>query len=80
MGLYGVRCCEYLFGSKSIRVYQVLFVLVVIAGATMELDLVWSISETLNGLMAVPNLVAVLGLSGVVVAETKRHFAVKTRL
>ena len=54
--------------------------LVVIAGATMELDLVWSISDTLNGLMAIPNLVAVLGLSGIVVAETKRHFSVKTRL
>ena len=78
--LYGVRCCEYLLGSKSIKIYQFLFVLVVIAGATMELDLVWSISDTLNGLMAIPNLVAVLGLSGIVVAETKRHFSVKTRL
>ena len=78
--LYGVRCCEYLFGGRSIKVYQIIFVLVVILGATMELDLVWSISGTLNGLMAFPNLVAVLGLSGVVVAETKRHFGVKTRL
>ena len=78
--MYGVRCCEYLFGGRSIKVYQIIFVLVVILGATMELDLVWSISGTLNGLMAFPNLVAVLGLSGVVVAETKRHFGVKTRL
>lgn len=78
--LYGVRCFEYLFGGKAVALYKVLFVLVVVAGATMELDLVWSISDTLNGLMALPNLVAVLGLSGVVVAETKRHFSVKTRL
>ena len=78
--LYGIRCWEYLFGSKSVKIYQVIFVLVVVAGATMELDLVWSISDTLNGLMALPNLVAVLGLSGIVVAETKRHFSVKTRL
>lgn len=73
-GLYGSRCCEYIFGGKSIKVYQVIFVLIVVVGATMELDLAWSIADTLNGLMAIPNLVALLGLSGVVVKLTKDHF------
>ena len=74
-GLYGTRCCEFIFGSKSIKVYQILFVLVVVVGATMKLSLAWDIADTLNGLMAVPNLVGVLGLSGVVVKLTREHFA-----
>lgn len=72
--LYGTRCCEYLFGTKSIRTYQILFILVVVLGAVMDLSLVWEISDTLNGLMALPNLVGVIGLSGVVITLTKRHF------
>ncbi|MDY3014046.1 MAG: sodium:alanine symporter family protein [Evtepia sp.] len=75
--LYGTRCCEFLFGPKSIKPYQILFILVIIVGATMKLDLAWAIADTLNGLMALPNLVALIGLSGVVVRETKRHFAEK---
>lgn len=75
--LYGTRCCEFLFGPKSIKPYQILFILVIIVGATMKLDLAWSIADTLNGLMALPNLVALIGLSGVVVRETKRHFSEK---
>ena len=75
--LYGTRCCEFLFGPKSIKPYQILFILVIIVGATMKLDLAWSIADTLNGLMALPNLVALIGLSGVVVKETKRHFSEK---
>ncbi len=73
-GLYGTRCCEYVFGSKSIKPYQILFVLVVVVGATMEISLAWDISDTLNGLMAIPNLVALIGLSGVVVKLTGDHF------
>lgn len=72
--LYGARCCEFIFGSKSIKIYQTLFVFVVIIGATMELGLAWDIADTLNGLMAIPNLVGVIGLSGVVVKLTKDHF------
>ena len=71
--LYGSRCCEFLLGSKSVPVYQTLFVLVVVIGAFMELDLVWTIADTLNGFMALPNLVALLGLSGVVVHLTTTH-------
>ena len=73
--LYGTRCCEFLLGGKAAKVYQVLFVAVVIVGATLKLDLVWNIADTLNGFMAVPNLVALLGLSPVVIKLTKDHFA-----
>ena len=78
--LYGVRCWEYLFGSRAVRAYQIVFILVIVLGASMQLDLVWSISDTLNGLMAVPNLVALLGLSTVVGKLTREHFQTKTRL
>ena len=73
--LYGSRCCEFLFGAKSIKIYQIVFILVIFVGATMDLKLAWSIADTLNGLMALPNLIALVGLSGVVVRETKRHFS-----
>ena len=72
--LYGSRCCEYLFGNRSIRAFQVIFVILVIVGATMELSLAWDIADTLNALMAIPNLIALVGLSGVVVKLTKEHF------
>ena len=72
--LYGVRCAEYLFGEKSIRIYQLVYIAVIIIGATMDLGLAWEISDTLNGLMVIPNLVALLGLSGIVVKLTKEHF------
>ena len=72
--LYGTRCCEFLFGHKTVAVYQTLFVAVIIIGATLELDLVWNIADTLNGFMAIPNLVALLGLSGVVIQLTREHF------
>jgi len=73
--LYGTRCCEFLLGHKAVPFYQTLFVIVVVIGATLELDLVWNIADTLNGFMAIPNLVALLGLSGVVIGLTKEHFA-----
>ena len=72
--LYGTRCCEFLLGSTAARVYQVIFVCVILVGATLKLGLVWNIADTLNGFMAVPNLVALLGLSPVVVKLTKEHF------
>ena len=73
--LYGTRCCEFLFGPKSIKPYQIIFLIVIFVGATMDLSLAWSIADTLNGLMALPNLIALVALSGVVVKETKRHFS-----
>ena len=72
--LYGTRCCEFLLGHRSVLVYQIVFIGAVVIGATMELDLVWTIADTLNGFMAIPNLIALLGLSGVVVKLTKEHF------
>ena len=73
--LYGTRCCEYLMGTAKTRVYQVFFICLIIIGATLELELVWNIADTLNGFMAAPNLIALLALSGVVVKLTKEHFA-----
>ena len=72
--LYGTRCCEFLLGHKATLVYQVLFVCIVVIGATLDLELVWNIADTLNGFMAIPNLIALLALSGVVVKLTKEHF------
>ena len=72
---YGSRCCEFLLGAKATRVYQVLFILVLLIGSSLELELVWNIADTLNGFMAIPNLIALLGLSGVVIKLTKEHFA-----
>jgi AGCS family alanine or glycine:cation symporter len=68
---YGEKCFSYLFKGKSaIKFYRVAFVAAVFLGAMLELNLVWDIADVMNGLMAVPNLIALLGLSGVVVAET----------
>ncbi len=78
--LYGTRCAEYLLGPKSVKPYQLLYVLAVVAGATMNLDLIWQIADSLNGFMAIPNLIAVLALSGVVVKLTKEHFGGRGRL
>ena len=73
-GLYGTRCIEFLFGSKVNKPFMVLYSLVAIVGATMDLGLMWSIAETFNGLMAIPNLIAVFLLSGVVVKLVKEYF------
>ena len=73
-GLYGSRCVEFLFGSKATKVFLALYSLVAIVGATMDLELVWGISETFNGLMAIPNLIAVFLLSPVVFKLMKGYF------
>lgn len=73
--LYGTRCTEYLFGTRYNKLYQIIFIIFIVFGATMDLGLAWEISDTLNGLMALPNLIALLGLSGVVVSLTKKYFS-----
>ncbi len=78
--LYGVRCFEYLFGVRASMGYKIVFVLVVVIGATLKLSIVWDIADTLNGFMAIPNLIALLGLSGVVIQLTKEHFSNKDNL
>lgn len=68
---YGEKSFAYLFGDKSVVYYRAVFTLLVFVGAGLSLNVVWSIADIFNGLMAVPNLIGLLGLSGVVVAETK---------
>ena len=73
-GLYGARCIEFLFGTKVNKPFMFVYSLVAIVGATLDLGLLWSIAETFNGLMAIPNLIAVFLLSGVVVKLVREHF------
>ena len=72
-GLYGSRCVEFIFSSKAVRPFLVVYSLVSIVGATMDLGLLWDIAETFNGMMAIPNLIALLLLSGVVVRLVKQQ-------
>jgi len=71
---YGERAFEFLFGDRSIRIYKIIFVAAVMVGATTELKFVWDFSDLANGLMAIPNLIALLLLSRVVTSETRRYF------
>lgn len=71
---YGERCFEFLFGARFIWLYRVFFVLMVLLGGFIELDMVWIIADIVNALMALPNLIALLVLSPVVIAETKKYF------
>ena len=72
---YGERCAQYLWGKKAILPYKILFVAVVVVGPVLALDLVWTIADILNALMAIPNLIAVLLLSGVITKETKYYLS-----
>lgn len=73
---YGEKCIEYLFGVRAVPLYRILFTLVVIPGAVLELDIVWKISDVCNGLMAFPNLIGLCALSGVVITETRQFMRV----
>lgn len=68
---YGEKCMEYLFGLKIVRWYRIFFIAFLIPGATLGLQTVWSFANIMNGLMAFPNLLALFGLSAVVIAETR---------
>lgn len=70
---YGERCMEYLVGIKGIMPYRVGFIILVGCGAFLKLESIWILADIVNGLMAIPNLIALLGLSGVVVAETRKY-------
>ena len=72
---YGSKACEYLFGTKSTIVYKIAFVLMIFIGCTMNLGLAWDLSDTFNGLMAIPNLIGVIALSPVVMKITKNYVA-----
>jgi AGCS family alanine or glycine:cation symporter len=71
---YGEKAFEFLFGSRLVRLYRVLFIAGVMVGAMMQLEFVWNFSDMMNGMMAIPNLIALLLLSNVVSAETTRYF------
>ena len=71
---YGERCWEYLFGTKTIPVYRVCYIAVLASAVFLKLEAIWALADIVNGLMAIPNLIALLGLSGVIVSETKKYF------
>lgn len=71
--LYGVRCFEFLFKGKGMSEYKMVFILCTVAASVLELNTVWDISDTFNGLMAIPNLIALIALSGIVVKLTKEY-------
>ena len=72
---YGERCMIYLAGTKAIIPYRIVFILLIASAAFLKLEVIWTLADIVNGLMAIPNLIALIGLSGVVVAETKRFNA-----
>lgn len=78
-GYFGEKCFTYLVGDNFTLLYRVIFVLAIIPGATMSLGTVWNLGDIFNGLMAVPNLIGLLLLSGVVAAETKEFISLRKR-
>lgn len=72
---YGERCVVFLFGRKGILPYKVVFVALVASGAFLKLDMIWIIADIVNGLMAIPNLIGLIALRHVIIAETKQYFS-----
>ncbi|QYJ78289.1 alanine/glycine:cation symporter family protein [Shewanella acanthi] len=72
---YGERCWYYLVGERGLRIYQLLFLGLIAGGAFIKLDLVWLLADTVNGLMAIPNLIAIIGLRKVIITETQLYFS-----
>lgn len=70
---YGEKSVEYLLGKVAVMPYRILWVIFVYIGSVFSLDLVWNLADLANGLMAIPNLIALLALSGVIVSETKKY-------
>ena len=70
---YGDRCTQYLLGTKIVPVYRTIYVILVIVGAIGGLKLIWSIADVMNAMMAVPNLIALLALGGLVTNETRKY-------
>jgi AGCS family alanine or glycine:cation symporter len=71
---YGERCTEFLFGVKGILPYKIIYILIVSSGAFLTLDVIWVLADIVNGLMAIPNLIALLALRKVIAAETEQYF------
>jgi len=68
---YGEKCCEYIFGPRSILIYRIFYVLIIIPGAALKMELAWYLADIMNGLMAIPNLIGLIMLTGVVKSETQ---------
>lgn len=73
---YGEKCCEYLFGERSIIAYRLLFACAVIPGAALKMEVAWYLADISNGLMVIPNLIALVALSGVIVKETQAFLVI----
>lgn len=71
---YGERCTEYLFGIKGIKIYRYIFIFLVAVGPYLKLELVWIVADIVNALMAIPNLIGILGLRKIIISETKSFF------
>ena len=78
-GLYGARCVEFVFSTKIVKPFMLVYALVAILGATVDLGIIWGIADTCNGLMSIPNLVALFLLSGTVVKLVREYFAKESR-
>lgn len=76
---YGEKCCEYLFGERAILAYRILFALVVIPGAAIKMNVAWYLADISNGLMVIPNLLALIGLSSVIVKETNSFLVIANK-
>lgn len=76
---YGEKCFEYLFGEQSVIVYRVLYTLIVIPGAALKMEVAWYMADIMNGLMVIPNLIAVIALSGVIQEETREFLKIVKR-
>ena len=74
-GLYGARCAEFMLGSKILLPFNIAYALVAVVGATVDLGLIWGISDTFNGFMTVPNLIAVFLLTPELLKLIREHFA-----
>ncbi len=71
---YGERCTVYLVGVRGIKPYRVIYIILVALGAFLKLEMIWVIADIVNGLMAIPNLIGLIGLSGVIINETRQYF------
>lgn len=73
---YGEKCCEYIFGEKSIMPFRILYALAIIPGAVLKMEIAWHLADISNGLMVIPNLIALVALSSVIVKETQKFLAI----
>ncbi len=76
---YGEKCFEYLFGEKFVILYRICFTLIIIPGAVIKLNVAWAFADIANGIMIIPNLIAIIALSGIILSETD-HFLKMIRM